>query len=43
MHFMAQGLVTAMLLSGCIAAAQNRSPTNKSWIEKSNQYTQLPD
>jgi hypothetical protein len=41
MRLVTQGVMTAMLLSGCAVLAQTGSATDKGWIEKSNQYTQL--
>jgi hypothetical protein len=41
MRFVTQGLMTAIVLSGFTVTGQSASPTDKSWIEQSNRYTQL--
>ncbi len=41
MRLIAQAVVTAMVISGCGAMAQTGTATDKSWIEKSNRYTEL--
>src|SRR5271156_4680024 len=40
MHLVAHAVVAAALVSGCAAVAQTGT-TDKSWIDKSNQYTDL--
>lgn len=40
MRWIAQAIVTAMVISGCGAVAQTGRATDKSWIEKSNRYTE---
>src|SRR5271170_5747176 len=40
MHLVAHAVVAATLVSGCAAVAQTGT-TDKSWIDKSNQYTDL--
>ena len=41
MRFVAQGVMTALLLAGGVITAQTANSTDKSWIEKSNGYTKL--
>ena len=41
MRLITRGVVTAMVISVCAAVAQTGTTTDKSWIEKSNQYTDL--
>ena len=41
MRFAAQGVMIAILMTGCAAIAQTGSPNDKSWIAQSNQYTNL--
>src|SRR5271166_4992083 len=41
MRFAAPAVLTAIVMTGCAAVAQNETSGEKNWIARSNQYTNL--